>query len=282
MVKLKVYSTKLNNEYLNWKDNTGRATGVIGLDQQNRCIINKPAKLNESLEVDQLVTFNDGLQARGATQVDELTTSGTVSANEVQVTGSANLGTITTSGAGIIGGDLAVGGNLQINGTQTIIDTEQVLVEDTVITLNRNFTTGTPTFNTGIEALRGDSSKAQLLYDETANEWVAGEEGNLKRVIRSWNSGVAEIAGLNGFDFQYDRTSMFKSNGSNELLFAKTMRPGSDNTSDIGLTSRRVRTVYTVNVGSSSNRASNVYTNVVGMNQSASINTNSSGKLIIS
>jgi len=41
---------------------------------------------------------------------------------------------------------------------QTTINTETINLADNIITLNSNFTTGTPTENAGIEVRRGSSA----------------------------------------------------------------------------------------------------------------------------
>jgi hypothetical protein len=79
--------------------------------------------------------------------------------------------------------NLVVAGNIQVDGSQTILNTTVVEVEDTIITLNKNFTTGTPTADTGIEALRGSSTTASLIFDESEDYWAAGLQGTESKII---------------------------------------------------------------------------------------------------
>jgi len=83
----------------------------------------------------------------------------------------------------VINGDLTINGNLIINGEQTIIDTTQLQIEDNIITLNSNVTEGSPSLNAGIEVLRGDEIKAQIIWDENEDCWKVGLEGSLDRII---------------------------------------------------------------------------------------------------
>jgi hypothetical protein len=64
-------------------------------------------------------------------------------------------------------GNYTITGNLTVQGTTTTVNSEQVLIADNLLTLNSNFTTGTPTENAGWEVLRGDESVSSLQWDET-------------------------------------------------------------------------------------------------------------------
>jgi hypothetical protein len=74
---------------------------------------------------------------------------------------------LTVTGNAIITGDLTV------SGTTTTINTETILLADNIITLNSNFTTGTPTENAGIEVRRGSSSTVSFYWDESTDRWTA-------------------------------------------------------------------------------------------------------------
>ena len=81
-------------------------------------------------------------------------------------------------------GDYIITGNLTVNGTTTTINTEQVLIADNLITLNSNFTTGTPTENAGWEVLRGSANTSSLQWDET-NDWfkLISDGNDIGRII---------------------------------------------------------------------------------------------------
>ena len=91
---------------------------------------------------------------------------------------STSTGALTVTGGTGIGGNLNVGGNatisgnLTVNGTTTTIDTTNLLIEDNIITLNKN-QTGTPatTLRSGIEVERGNAANAILQFNENTDEW---------------------------------------------------------------------------------------------------------------
>ena len=85
-------------------------------------------------------------------------------------------GTIETADSVNVGGNLTVGGDLIVQGTTTTVNTETINLADNIISLNSNFTSGTPTENAGIEVLRGDSATKSLIWDEGNNRWTIGTE----------------------------------------------------------------------------------------------------------
>lgn len=101
--------------------------------------------------------------------------------------------------------NLTVSGNLNVQGTTTTIDTTQLLVEDNIITLNSNVTTGTPTLNAGIEVKRGDAGIKQFVWDESVDKWSFGSEtvvattfeGNLNGSITSPSATIELTSATN-------------------------------------------------------------------------------------
>jgi hypothetical protein len=89
-----------------------------------------------------------------------------------------------TAGADLVATNVTIQGNLTVAGTTTTINTTQVAIADNILTLNSDVTTGTPTENAGIEALRGASATTRVQWDETAKNWFAGTDGNLLPVAR--------------------------------------------------------------------------------------------------
>ena len=85
-------------------------------------------------------------------------------------------GTLETSDSVNVGGNLRVAGDLTVQGTTTTVNTETVNLADNIISLNSNFTSGTPTENAGIEVIRGDSATKSFVWDETSNRWTIGTE----------------------------------------------------------------------------------------------------------
>jgi hypothetical protein len=111
-------------------------------------------------------------------------------ANEVTVSASAGEVTIGLPDDVTIGGNLGVTGNLTVSGSVTTLNTETLLVEDNLVTLNSNVT-GTPAVNAGIEVERGDSTNAELIWDESADVWKAGVSGSVTTISLQGHTHVA-------------------------------------------------------------------------------------------
>jgi len=93
-------------------------------------------------------------------------------------------------------GSYVITGNLTVQGTTTTVNSETVLIADNLLTLNSNFTSGTPTENAGWEVLRGDLNPSSLQWDET-NDWfkLISAGTDLGRIITTADEGPG-----NGFD----------------------------------------------------------------------------------
>lgn len=111
-------------------------------------------------------------------------------ANEVTVSASAGAITVGLPDNVTIGGDLVVTGDLTVSGSVTTLNTETLLVEDNLVTLNSNVT-GAPAANAGIEIERGDSTNAELIWDETADVWKAGLSGGVTTISLEGHTHVA-------------------------------------------------------------------------------------------
>lgn len=72
-------------------------------------------------------------------------------------------------------------GELVVHGNMTVKQGNEVELGDQIIVLNKG-ETGAPTADAGIEIERGTSTNAQLIWDESAGEWVAGVVGDLERI----------------------------------------------------------------------------------------------------
>ena len=110
--------------------------------------------------------------------------------NEVTVSASAGAITIGLPDDVTIGGDLVVTGDLTVSGSVTTLNTETLLVEDNIVTLNSNVT-GTPAANAGIEVERGDSTNAELIWDESLDLWRAGLSGSVTTISLEGHSHIA-------------------------------------------------------------------------------------------
>lgn len=69
--------------------------------------------------------------------------------------------------------DITVG-NLTVQGTTTTVHSETMTVDDNIVELNSNVTSGTPTENAGVLVRRGGSTSASFIWDESNDRWAAG------------------------------------------------------------------------------------------------------------
>ncbi len=111
-------------------------------------------------------------------------TADAVSANTLVLNQTANVGTnLNVTGHANVTGNLTVSnsvvisGNLTVSGTTTTVNSATLSIADNVVTLNSDFTTGSPTENAGIEVLRGSSSTVALRWNETSDLWEITEDG---------------------------------------------------------------------------------------------------------
>ena len=76
-----------------------------------------------------------------------------------------------------VNGNLVVGGNLTVSGTTTTVNSETIALADNIIDLNSNFTSGTPTENSGLRVMRGDSAAVQVRWNESTDKWEITNDG---------------------------------------------------------------------------------------------------------
>ncbi|OKP86035.1 hypothetical protein A3844_14880 [Paenibacillus helianthi] len=103
---------------------------------------------------------------------------------DTSVTGNlTTTGTVTAANA-VISKDLTVTGNLTVNGDTVTLNAATLEVEDNIIRVNKYTPQATPIVaNAGLEVFRGGTAlPAQLLWDETADQWLAGLSNSLKAV----------------------------------------------------------------------------------------------------
>jgi hypothetical protein len=87
-----------------------------------------------------------------------------------------------------VNGNLVVTGNFTVSGTTTSVNTETISLADNLIDLNSNFTTGSPTENSGIRVVRGDSNAVQLRWNESTDKWEFTNDGTNYSVIAPTDS----------------------------------------------------------------------------------------------
>ena len=105
--------------------------------------------------------------------------------------------------------NVAITGDLTVSGTTTTVNSETISLADNIIALNSNFTSGSPTEDSGISITRGGSTAKTLLWNETSDKWSVGSEtfvagtfeGNLTGNVTGNTSGsagtVSSISGHN-------------------------------------------------------------------------------------
>jgi hypothetical protein len=132
---------------------------------------------------DKLATIASGAQVNTVASVAGK--QGAVTLVKADLTNFTESEYVHTSGAETISGnktfanDVVVTGNLTINGTTTTVNAATLSIADNIITLNSDVTSGAPTQDSGVEVLRGSSTTAQLLWNETTDKWQAGLVGSL-------------------------------------------------------------------------------------------------------
>lgn len=120
----------------------------------------------------------------------------TANVTSLNATGLANVGTANVAGMLNVGGNTAITGNVTIGGTLTVsggvttINTTQVNIADNILTLNSDFTSGSPTENAGFEVLRGAQPTVGIRWNETADYFEASDATGSYQQIRLGGSTI--------------------------------------------------------------------------------------------
>jgi hypothetical protein len=159
---------------------------------------------------------------------------------------------IVTTGAQSFAGDktfannVVITGNLTVNGTTTTVNTETINLADNIITLNSNFTTGTPTENAGIEILRGSLATTSLLWNETSDRWTFTNDGTtFYNIPISGDASVTSVALTQGNGITVTDTS----SGT-----TKAFTIAANNASETGVGVVELATQAEVNTGTDTGR----------------------------
>ena len=86
--------------------------------------------------------------------------------------------TLSANGTGVVAvsDSLTISGDLTVSGTTTTVNSETINLADNIIALNSDFTSGSPTQDSGISITRGGSASKTLVWDETNDKWTVGSE----------------------------------------------------------------------------------------------------------
>ncbi len=127
------------------------------------------------------VEFGDNVELGG----NKITGIGTCTANAdaanklyVDTATSADATIVRTSGTQSIGGqktftgNVILQGNLTISGTTTTVNSQTVLLADNILELNSDFTSGTPSEDSGFQVRRGDLGIVKFVWDETNDRFT--------------------------------------------------------------------------------------------------------------
>lgn len=145
------------------------------------------------------------VQVPGGSTAFSVTNSGEVGIgtfnpkSKLDVQGNAEIRGELSAVSAAISKDLTVNGNLTVNGDVVTINAATLEVEDNIIRVNKYAPQKTPIVqNAGLEVFRGGTAlPAQLLWDETADEWLAGISDTL-RAIEFKGHTHPEYASLSG------------------------------------------------------------------------------------
>ena len=107
---------------------------------------------------------------------------------------------LTGNGSGnvTVNDSLAVTGDLTVSGTTTTVNSETISLADNIISLNSNFTSGSPTEDTGISVTRGgsasfngsaDISISATIADDSHNHTIANVDGLQTALDTKYESG---------------------------------------------------------------------------------------------
>lgn len=144
-------------------------------------VIDNDGNTIQQLLTSDIMSFEEGISTSGDLNI-------TVSGNNDYVVTVAGQEALKISPGNImtINNDLFVNANLIVQGTTSYMDVTEMSVSDNIITLNSGVV-GIPVLDAGIEVDRGIEPKAQFLWDESEDRWVAGSVGDLSNIITEEN-----------------------------------------------------------------------------------------------
>ncbi len=158
--------------------------------------------------------------------LDDLKTNKADDSGVVHKTGSE-----TIAGDKTFSNNVIIQGNLTITGSTVTTIGEEINIQDNVVVLNSDFTTGTPSANAGFEVKRGASTSASLIWDETADKWKAGLLGSEVAIaFEGHGHTLLEISDYT--DSNYVKTSGDQTVNGIKTFGSIPVLPASDPTTD--------------------------------------------------
>ena len=221
-------------------DNSGTIT-ISADDDQN---VSVQTGGSGDIELDATGTGN--IQIKAPMQIQASNAISSSDGNAIQFSNSIDVDAIesrsadtnlvlTGNGTGnvTVNDSLVVTGDLTVSGTTTTVNSETISLADNIIALNSNFTSGSPTEDTGISVTRGGSAAKTLLWDETNDKWTVGSETFVAATFEGALTGNAATAtalatsrtiGLSG-----DVTGSGSFDGTGNLTITATIADDSHN-----------------------------------------------------
>jgi hypothetical protein len=229
-------------------DNSGTITVSADSDQ------NVSVQTSGSGDIELDATGTGNVQIKSPMQIQASNAISSSDGNAIQFSNSIDVDAIesrstdtnlvlTGNGTGnvTINDSLAVTGDLTVSGTTTTVNSETISLADNIIALNSNFTSGSPTEDTGISVTRGGSAAKTLLWDETNDKWTVGSEtfvaatfegaltGNVTGTV-SGNAGSATILeSARTISLGGDLSGSASFNGSADISISATIADDSHN-----------------------------------------------------
>lgn len=172
------YSTN-TTLYPTWVTSTGAGNKTIGVGGTGLVYNSNTASLNINNAM--TVTASSVSHAVPSTFTDATDST------------SVSTGSVIISGGLGVAKNLYVGGNLIVSGTTTTINTATLSIADNIVTLNSDYTSGTPTENAGIEVRRGSQATTALRWLEngTSGKWQITNDGTNYYDIRFGSATIS-------------------------------------------------------------------------------------------
>ena len=163
------------------------SSGALTLDSQTQ--INIGTTTDKPIDID-------------ATTLD-IDASDDITIDTTDTTGGISIGTVTsgvpvkighTTSETTINDNLTVTGNFTVNGTTTYVSSSNVTIGDRIIELNYLGTTGDSGIYVG--DVDGTGTSGSLLWDASADYWVAGQKGLEHKILRQNGDSVVSGSGV--------------------------------------------------------------------------------------
>lgn len=182
-------------------------TGTAGEGWSPVISIGQPVATSDSPTFSALTITND-LAVNGADITTTSTGTATLfnaNATTLNIGGAATtIGIGAATGTTTVNNNLTVTGDLLVSGSVTTLNTATLFVEDNVIILNSNVTSG-PTLDAGVEIERGTSLNVSLLWNETSDLWTLTNDGtNFFEIAKKYSTTITANSSSTSFPITHN------------------------------------------------------------------------------